>query len=70
MFEADVEVVKKHLLFRNGLARGVPVLMKGCGHHFDPRPFSAEGMQELAMEDLAEKSTEEQWKVHSWTRKP
>ena len=63
MYEANVEVVKRHLLFRNGLDEGVPVLMKECGHHFDPEPFSAEGMQELAMEDLAEKSSEEKWKV-------
>ena len=63
MYEANVEVATQHLLFRNGLDEGVPVLIKECGHHFNPEPFSAEGMQELAMEDLAEKSMEERWKV-------
>lgn len=63
MYEATVDVARIHLLFRNGLDEGVPVLMKDCLKYFDGEPFSAEGMQELAMEDLAEKAMEDKWKV-------
>ena len=48
MYEADVEVARKHQLFGNGLAQGVPVLMKGCGRYFEAEPFSAEAMFAIA----------------------
>lgn len=50
MYEADAELAKRHQLFRNGLDEGIPVLITGCDRSFDPRPFSAEAMLQLARE--------------------
>ena len=58
MYKAGVETTKKHLLFRNGLDEGIPVLITGCGSHFDSEPFSAEAMQALA-----EESADQSFKV-------
>lgn len=50
MYVADVETARAHQLFRNGLEEGIPVVITGCAPHFDPKPFSAEAMQQLARE--------------------
>lgn len=62
MYQADVETAKRHLLFRNGLDEGVPVLIQQCLSYFEPEPFSAEAMLTLAGRS---ESADQDFKVHS-----
>lgn len=50
MFEVTVEINDEYQMYKNGMAEGIPVLIKNVGGYFDNEPFSAESMFKLALE--------------------